>query len=509
MARARYELFLLPAVAIVMLFAAAPAHANDAEVLPAGAFRLSQGVSYDWSTDQFKTVFGSGTYPVTKWYNITVFMSDISPDGAKMMDPLCTGGKCVLGKTHFDLLQTGIKMQTSFMYGITDKLSMGFIIPYAYSMGSWSLEVTDSNMMLNKDAQGNIDPKIPIVPYREGPGKAPIGAADVETILSHPAFGFEYTDPLNLHEGWRMADIILGGRYQFYQNAWMKNAITLFVITPTGQQKNYNYLFDPANGDGQTDVGFWINNDFQAVENKAKTMRLIFNFSVGYTAQFPQEKKFRVGNSSRNAYNSQYDTYNPNDKTENMMPIGSKSGSYLELRRDIGDNFDFYAGFRWDITNYLILSQEFYYYYKWRDEYEVTYQPYNCELTSQYDHDNRGTKYCGEPGADYGKANVDTHSLSMTTDREELVSTSTLTFSTIPFVQSGKFPVPMMFTLGFKRSLAGKNIEQANSAFFNLDIIGHVCIFKGNCDQLDMGSGTGIGAGTDMNYSLTNQAMAR
>jgi len=70
---------------------------------------------------------------------------------------------------------------------------------------------------------------------------------------------------------------------------------------------------------------------------------------------------------------------------ENPLPIGSMSSSYLELRRDIGDNVDFYAGFKWDILPYLAFSQEFYYYYKWRDMFDLAYTPLMCELVSQYD----------------------------------------------------------------------------------------------------------------------------
>ncbi|MCX7957665.1 MAG: hypothetical protein N3B13_01290, partial [Deltaproteobacteria bacterium] len=120
----------------------------------------------------------------------------------------------------------------------------------------------------------------------------------------------------------------------------------------------------------------------------------------------------------------------------------------------------------------------FYYYYKWRDQFEVTYQPMACELVSKLEHDTYHIPYCNEKGADYSLANIQTHALSQFTDREELVSTTILTFSTLPLLEKGKFPVPLMLSLGYKRSLAGKNIEQANSVFMNLDLFGSIYMFS-------------------------------
>jgi len=495
------------------LLAPAVVHANDADVLPEGVFKVGQSVSYDWATDQFKPVFGAGTWPVTKWYNITVYLSDLSPDAAKQLDRFCTGKRCVVGTTEFDLLESAMKLNTNLMYGITDRLSAGFIVPYVYALGDSSLEVTGSNMGIHyKDKEKNIiDPKQPIAPYSSSfPGvKRPINKDDVVTILSDPAFGFEYVDPLGLHQGWYLGDIIFGGRYLIYEKDWWKTAVTLFFITPTGQQKNYNYLFDPANGDGQLDVGFWSNNDF--IVSKKRHLAFTLNFTTGYTTQFPQTKHFRVGSISRTAWNEDAQTYDPDDKVENPLPIGSKASSLLDLRRDIGDNLDFYGGFKWEITPWLILSQEFYYYYKWRDMFEVVYNPMNCELVSQYDHDNRDAKYCNEPGADHNLASIQTHQLSLQTDREELLSTTTLTFSTLPFVESGKFPVPFFLTAGYKRSLAGKNIEQANAVFMNLDLIGSIYMFDEDFEKRmeEQKKQSAMGGGIGMNHSLANQAMTK
>ena len=315
------------AAALVIIFGGS-ALANDAEVIPQGVFKIGQVVGYDWSTDSFKTVFGSGTYPVTKWYNITIYLSDIAgPEAAKAMDRFCTGGRCVVGRTKFDLTEAAVKFNTSLFYGITDRLTAGIIFPYVYSMGSRSLDIYDSNMGLNYRSDGSIDPKYPIAPYSSSfPGvKHPIDRQDVETILTHPAFGFQYSDPLNLHEGTYLSDIIVGGRYLLYESERWKNAFTLFIITPTGQEKNYNYLFDPANGDGQLDVGFWFNNDLHV--SKKKYLDLTLNFSTGYTTQLPQTKRFRVGSSSRTAWDGS--TYNPNDTNENPLPIGSKTSRVL------------------------------------------------------------------------------------------------------------------------------------------------------------------------------------
>lgn len=507
--------FVIAGVLALTLAILAPgtARANDAEVLPEGIFKIGHVTGFDWSTDTFKTVFGAGTYPTTKWYNITVYLSDIAgPDAARQMDRFCEGGKCIVGKTHFDLFQSAIKFNTSLFYGITDNLTVGIIFPYVRSMGSSSLDVTDSNMGINYRKDGTIDPSIPIAPYSPSfPGvKDKIRNSDVETILSHPAFGFQYQKPLDMHEGWYLSDIILGSRYLFNESERWKNAFTIFFITPTGKLKNYNYLFDPANGDGQLDIGFWFNNDL--VVSKKKYLGLTLNFSTGYTTQFPQTKKFRVGSLSRTAWDGT--KYTPGDTWENPLPIGNLSSSYLELRRDIGDNVDFYAGFKWDILPSLSFSQEFYYYYKWRDMFDLAYTPMMCELVGQYDHDNRGSKYCGEPGADYGLANIQTHQLSLQTDREEVVSTSSLTFTSLPFVEEGKFPVPFFFTVGYKHSIAGKNIEQANSIFCSLDLVGSIYMFDKDFEKKmeekeKAKKAKAAMGGAGMNYSLANQAMTK
>ncbi|MGC8928516.1 MAG: hypothetical protein ACP5QK_11420 [Myxococcota bacterium] len=463
----------------LILMASSVSYANDAEVLPEGVFKIGQQIGYDWSTDNFKTVFGTGTYPTTYWYNITVKLSDIAPDLAERMECKDAYGntqECILGTTHFDLFQAALKFNTSIMYGITDKLSAGVIIPYHYSMSSTSLKITGSNMMINYEPNGKVNRASPIVPYKyeeSPPGSHPIDANDVATILSDPAFGFEYKDPLSTHDGWYLSDIIFGIRYLFYENNWMKNAYTFFLITPTGDEDPPDWLFSPAPGDGQFDIGFWFNNDFLLY----KKLNLWLNFSTGYTSQLPHTKKFRVPSVSRNIPNTP-EEYDPNNKGENFMPIGNRSHSLLELRRDIGDNVDFYLGFRFNITETLIFNQEFYYYYKWRDQFEVTYQPMACELVSRLEHDTFNIPYCNEKGADYSLVNIQTHALSQFTDREELVSTTVLTFSTLPLLEKGKFPIPLMFSLGYKRSIAGKNIEQSNSVFMNLDLFGSIYMFS-------------------------------
>jgi len=508
------------------------AFANDAETLPEGVFRISQNTGYAWSTNQFGQVFGSGTVPITKDYNIDVYLSDLDPsfigNDSFCSDPQ-TGKqtRCRLGKVNFDLLQQAIQMQTSLFYGITDKWTVGVIFPYTHTFARYSLSITGSNMGINYIVDkttgkptDKIDPNTPLGPATGAlklPGvRRPVTVNgrynDVNTIFTAPEFGFEYNDPLNMREGTYLNDIIFGTRYNFYNNPWVKNSLTVFVITPTGQQKDYELLFSPFNGDGQLDVGFWFNNDF-AVD---KRRTFVIDFSLGYTTQFPQKKHFRTGSTSRNAQNlatngtQQQPNYFPNNQSENFLPIGSKAGNYLDFYRDIGDNVDFFLGFRWEFVPFMSLSQEFYYYWKWRDEFELTYQPYVCELVSQVDHDAKGSKYCGEPGADFSQANVSTHALSLKTDREEVVSTTAITFSTLPFVQAGKFPVPLFLTAGFKASIAGKNIEQSMAVFFNVDIVGHYCIFKGNCDQLgkEEEKKTALG-GPGMGYSLGAAALSK
>ena len=529
-----FRVFTVLALAATLLITAVgPALANDAETLPEGVFKLGQSVGYAWTNNQFRTVFGTGTDSVTKWYNITVYLSDIADaQTAAEMDKLCKvwdpntktfkQSRCVLGQTNFDLQQRGIDMQTSMMFGITDRLTAGFIIPYFYSMSNASLQISNSNMGINymtlPDGSKVPNPQRPIGPINcvnpndpttctknpLFPGvEHPTNAEDTNLILSSPVFGFNYQDPLGTHQGWYLRDIILGGRYNFYNSPRWKNSFTLFIITPTGQQHNYNYLFSPANGDGNWDIGFWINNDLAL--NKSKTV--VFNFSGGYTAQLPQTKHFRLGTVNRVAWDPTINHYDPNSTAMNPLPIGAQSTSYLEMMRDIGDNVDLYLGIRWEIIPYLILSEELYYYYKWADMYELTYQPYACELVSQFSHDSQGAKYCGEPGADYTQANLSTKQLSIYTDRQELVTTTILTFSTLPFVQAGKFPLPMMVSVGYKYSIMGQNIEQSNAVFFSLDLIGHVCIFTGKCDQLGKEEEKKSAvSGNGLNYSLANHA---
>lgn len=470
------KIFLITVLPVMLC---SVSYANDAEVLPEGVFKIGQQISYDWSTDTFKTVFGSGTYPTTYWYNITVKLADIAPDMAKTMKCKDENGQpaeCILGTTHFDLWQAAINFNSSIMYGITNRLSAGLIIPFHYAMSRSELSVTGSNMRINYEPNGKVNRLIPLVPYdRETSpqGAHPIDAHDVEVILSDPAFGFEYKDPLSTHNGWYLGNIILGSRYLYHESERWKNTYTIFIITPTGKEKDPDHLFDPANNDGQVDIGFWFNNDFLVLKRR----NLWIDFTVGYTTQLPQTKKFRVPSVSRNIPNTP-EEYDPSNKGENYMPIGNRSHSLLELRRDIGDNFDIYIGGRINITDYLILNQEFYYYWKDRDQFEVIYQPMNCELVSKLEHDTYHIPYCNEKGADYSLANIQTHALSLFTDREELISTTTLTLSTLPFMERGKFPIPLMLSLGYKRSLLGKNIEQSNSVFMNLDLFGSIYMFS-------------------------------
>jgi len=200
-------------------------------------------------------------------------------------------------------IQAGVTVPV-FIWGITDKWTMGFALPISKQATNLDtgVEQTDALVDLKK--------------YLEGEGGVPSTADRLENDTKNPIAkslkdkGFA---PLSNESTTKMGDLKFINRVKLFQNE--KNTVTLGgeLTLPTGEERTYvNKLVDSVGGDGQTDLGLGLNHDLKVMKY------LTLSSGLKYTVQFKD-------NFSGNV-------------PENGSPISEQIDYNME--RDLGDEFE-------------------------------------------------------------------------------------------------------------------------------------------------------------------------
>jgi hypothetical protein len=426
--------------------------ANSVETLPEGIFVLGFKFGYKFATKRFSDSWGSDTVSITNDYNIYVTGADLDPNRFSKDD--------IVGKLNVDYDNFGMEFTFTAAYGITDNLSIMMIIPTQYVHSKYRLNVTDSTLYMVRDSSGNpylIATKSDIDNVWSGvPGytasQTPLNSDDFIDALTcqadTPMCQFRYR-PIRDWSRWGIGEIITGLRYKFMENKHWRQGITVFNKWPTGRQEETDDLFDTNMGDQQYDIGFWYGVDYMPIQN------LMFNLSFGYTEQLPEVKEKRI--FSRN-FAQQGDASGKAPGTEvGTLPL-TQHWQKMKVHRDIGGNWDVYAGMSWSFLPYLSYNNEFYFFWKYLDNYwaaePVPLDPAGMEWIPDF------------------------RSMEWGTNQSALEMSNSIGFTTLPWVMSGEFPVPLMFSIGATVGLAGQNFEQNISFWASLDLIGSIYMFE-------------------------------
>lgn len=269
--------------------------ADDATVLPKGRFRLAvQGLISLPITERFDT--DGNTEDLATDFNVNLnneIFDDLSLVEAAFGLP---GGSATFGRSVVDFERHIQIYEFQAAYGITNRLSVGLIVPY------WIQKIDVKAELDNSTATVGVNPAVPgnVAPLGV-PGTRLPTTEDVQTFLESQGF--------RRVEDWSdktFGDMFGGIKYQYYQSAHWRLAATGTVRFPTGKWDDPNNLVDNDTGFDAWGLGIQLHQDFvwqQAGLEKNAGLLTPGAFSINttfrYEAILPDQKPFRVCNIHR------------------------------------------------------------------------------------------------------------------------------------------------------------------------------------------------------------------
>jgi hypothetical protein len=464
---------------------------SDAEVLPqgVGAFLIQPGITYgNGALERFGRGWQTRRESLIADYNgidlTEVFLGDAAADSDLLPK---------FGKTGFEGQQTSVAFNFMAAFGITDRLTLVGVLPFMhvdYTLDAYLTPDPDNQsngrLLDSKDLTcpgGNFDlTKLPLNFDEEDYG---FNVADLNRALASPCLGYkapvsrfertgDVTHGYGDHKYTGFRDLILGAKYQFFHGRHFNLAGLSYVVLPTGSPDDPDDLFDPAFGDGQTDVAL-----LAAVTVPLGDFR--FAMSAGYEYQF--------GDSIERRLNSL--TFD--DELETQLARGEISERELldrrvddgtlvpvvtvydkaEVKRKLGDNIYVYSYVSYSIFEWLWVGASLNFLHHFRDEVlEIGPRPENTApyLTeAQVRADVEARIASGElPETERettlkeGLANTAERrkaAYGWRTVRGNLVGGLSVGVNTVPMFLRDEFPLPLILSVSISRNLAGQNLD--------------------------------------------------
>ena len=404
------NLFLVAALITGM---AGTAYADNADVLPKGRSRANVSTAYYFPIDTRFDENGNDE-DIAAYYNTTLnnYIFPILAGFEESQGGPFPDGTANVGDTIVTFEITGTELSADYQYGLTDKLTVGFSIPYSWYKREVTSEVSTTNANVGKNPgydPDNADPSDPYDPrwYPVVPFGVPLTENDVIDLLSGgldvngdgrpdiEGYGYERFGSWSENG---IGDIILGGRYQYFKNDQWRLAFTGGVSMPTGDADNPNDLMDMPFGADTWGLIFQLQNDYIATKD------LILNFSLKYHLYLPDTVTLRVPNAVD-------------------IPITTNQE---EVDRDVGDQFKFNTSATYQFNAGLSGSIEYQYWKRLKDEID-------------------------------GKLGFAYESLEDLTDKTAHMYLIGISYSTIPLFLEKKFSVPLNVSLTYENVFAGSN----------------------------------------------------
>jgi len=187
----------------------------------------------------------------------------------------------------------GLWTYFTLQYGLTDRLTIGVRIPYYWRKNDVSAALDASNATVGK----SLDSIYLLRSLFRGPSALPPRTHKPHRPWSgyqwgwenwRPGFGFK---PIKSWSGSGVADIEVGGRYQYLKTDKWRLSFTGAVRFPTGEIDDPDNLADMGIGDGAYALLFQSQNDFVGI----KHLRL--NGTFRYERYLPHSMRLRVPDS--------------------------------------------------------------------------------------------------------------------------------------------------------------------------------------------------------------------
>jgi len=376
---------------MMLIITVSTCYADDAVVLPKGRWRILVDTHFYLPFDERYNRNGDAEL-YAKPFNTTLGSNIGLPAGLN------------LGTTQVTFIRKLTEIFIQPAYGVTDKLSLGLIIPYYWFKNKVTANVDSSNANFGiNNVTGQPFPLIPGVSHRAT-------TEDIQKLLQ-TNFGIKRI------ETWQedgIGDIIAGGRYQYFTSEDWRLAFTGGVRFPTGHVDDPNNLVDTATGKGDYGLLFQFQNDYMRQSpGLAKTLGFpnpgewFINTSLKYEWNLPDKQTMRVCH-----------TDNPFCPTLD------------DVRRKVGDVVEAELSPK---IGFLVQGLNFSPMYKYGHKFK--------------DH------YSGDKPLDYGSISDDMD--NNRTDYTEHIYFLTLTYTTIPLFVEQRFSFPLAISLTYRNRFAG------------------------------------------------------
>jgi outer membrane putative beta-barrel porin/alpha-amylase len=400
--------------------------ADDAAVLPKGRFGVGLEDRFFLPTDQRYGPDGKAE-DLAEAFNHRRLDSSVFPSLAAL-NGLVLGGVASIGDSsvHFEYSQNLLLLTAA--YGVTDRLSIGFEIPYY-----WVHNEVDASLNSGPGSTANVG-------LRTGPGPGPCAAPvpvlpltcpntrrftteDVQQILGPglpgiQGFGLKRIENFSA-EG--LGDITLAAKYQYLRTEDWRLAATVGVRMPTGRQDDPDNLADIAWSTGAWILQARLHNDYiisnlwkstptaaTATQRPLGAGDMLLNLTLRYDWLLPDRVTIRAGE-------------------ENALPT-----SRAKVTRDIGDRFEIEFGGRYYIWAPFSVSALYRYIFKLEDRVD------------------------GPEGFPHNLAEKDT-------DSHEHIYIVQANYSTVPLYAQGRFPIPMNVFVSYRDRFAGAGTRASGS----------------------------------------------
>jgi len=385
-------------------------YADSAEVLPKGVFSANVKYSYYVPIDVRFDSDGDEE-DLAADFN-TALDSTVFPDLGFFEGPPFNLPVASLGNSIVDFEYDFQDLMFTFMYGVTDKLSVGIEIPIYYNKNNVDARLDTSNATVGKNVALNSFLPLTV------PGTVPLTDEDIQDLLGTgldingdgivevEGFGYKRFETWS---GTSLSDIEAGARYQYLKTENWRLAFTGGVRFPTGEVDDPDNLVDIGFGTGAWALLFRLNNDYTGIKN------LLLNATFRYDLYLPDEEEKRV----------------PDDVNQ---PI---TRNKERVDRNLGDAFELEVSGAYEFLEGFSLSALYEFRYKMKD------------------------RISGDQGFMYD-------SLEDETRTRKHLGIIGISYSTIPLFRREKFFLPLVASIEYENLFAGKNILKQQVISFSL-----------------------------------------
>ena len=305
-----------------------------------------------------------------------------------------------LGTSVVTIDQKRIDLEYTLAYGLTDRLTIGAIIPYA-PLANTSFSFSNNTAGANFGFVPNTLTPCPLAV----PGCQPANLSTINRALAQAGF-----KPLGNRQESGFGNVKVGGRYQYYTGSHYRAAFTGGAILPTGNERDPDDLLGQSLGNDAWGLWFQLQND------------LMFQRpGLGKQLGFPDAGDFFLN------YTLKYDMSFADKQEVRICPITNPiCPTKANLNRNLGDTVTVEFGPAVGLAKGLILSGFYRYIYKMKDDFS-------------------------------GPAGVPVETLEQFSSQQSHEWRVDLNFTSIPWVTERKFGLPFVIGVSYRERFAGDN----------------------------------------------------